>query len=119
MLLPLCSAIVHHGGIGTTAAALAAGCPQFILPLAWDQPDNAARVKRLGVGFALGPRERSSNHIARGLSQVMAPAVREQCRKVALVAADENGLNVAAEWVEQLARSASTRTALRGLSGPV
>jgi rhamnosyltransferase subunit B len=47
-LLPLCRAIVHHGGIGTTAAALEAGCPQLVLPLAWDQPDNAARVAKLG-----------------------------------------------------------------------
>src|SRR5205823_14931335 len=49
-LLPLCGAVVHHGGIGTTAAALSAGIPQLILPLAWDQPDNAERVRRLGVG---------------------------------------------------------------------
>jgi UDP:flavonoid glycosyltransferase YjiC (YdhE family) len=53
-LLPLCGAVVHHGGVGTTAAALEAGCPQLILPLAWDQPDNAARAERLGVGMVLG-----------------------------------------------------------------
>jgi UDP:flavonoid glycosyltransferase YjiC (YdhE family) len=57
-LLPLCGAVVHHGGVGTTAAALEAGCPQLVLPLAWDQPDNAARVARLGVGISLGPRRR-------------------------------------------------------------
>src|SRR5436305_6257835 len=49
-LLPLCRAVVHHGGVGTTAAALAAGTPQLVLPLAWDQPDNAAPVRRLGCG---------------------------------------------------------------------
>ncbi|HEY3236483.1 MAG TPA: glycosyltransferase, partial [Polyangiaceae bacterium] len=43
-----CSGVVHHGGVGTTAQALASGIPQLILPMAWDQPDNATRVKRLG-----------------------------------------------------------------------
>ena len=49
-LLPRCAAIVHHGGIGTTSQALRAGIPQVIVPLAHDQPDNASRVKKLGVG---------------------------------------------------------------------
>lgn len=53
-LLPLCGAFVHHGGIGTTAAALESGCPQLVLPLAWDQPNNAARIVELGAGLTLG-----------------------------------------------------------------
>ncbi len=52
-LLPHCAAIVHHGGIGTTSQALAAGIPQVIRPLAFDQFDNAARVVRLGAGKSL------------------------------------------------------------------
>ncbi|MFK8114583.1 MAG: glycosyltransferase [Rubripirellula sp.] len=49
-LLPHCSAIVHHGGVGTTSQAIAAGIPQIIRPLAFDQFDNAMRVERLGCG---------------------------------------------------------------------
>ncbi len=52
-LLPHCDAILHHGGIGTTSQALAAGVPQVIRPLAFDQFDNAARVERLGAGRRL------------------------------------------------------------------
>jgi len=52
-LMPLAAALVHHGGIGTTSQALAAGRPQLIMPMAHDQPDNAARVTRLGVGAAV------------------------------------------------------------------
>ncbi len=55
-VLPHCSAIVHHGGIGTTAQGLAAGVPHVIMPMAHDQPDNAARLIRLGVGRSLPPR---------------------------------------------------------------
>jgi rhamnosyltransferase subunit B len=49
-LLPHCSVIVHHGGIGTTSQAMAAGIPQIIRPMAFDQFDNADRVEKLGVG---------------------------------------------------------------------
>jgi UDP:flavonoid glycosyltransferase YjiC (YdhE family) len=49
--------LVHHGGIGTTAAALGAGVPQIIVPRYFDQPDNGRRVTRLGVG---GVVERAS-----------------------------------------------------------
>jgi len=101
-LLPLCGAVAHHGGVGTTAAALEAGCPQLVLPLAWDQPDNAARVRRLGVGAALGVRRRRGRDLARALAGVMTPAVRGRCREVAALAAREDGLEVAADWVERL-----------------
>jgi UDP:flavonoid glycosyltransferase YjiC (YdhE family) len=103
-LLPLCGAIVHHGGIGTTAAGLEAGCPQLILPLAWDQPDNAARVTELGVGLSLGPRRRSSGHLSDGLARLLAPEVGQRCRALASRASGEDGLDVAAGWVEELAK---------------
>lgn len=48
-LLPRLSGLIHHGGIGTGAQALAAGLPQLIVPFAHDQFDNAARLGRLGV----------------------------------------------------------------------
>lgn len=52
-LLPRASAFVHHGGIGTTSQCFAAGLPQLITPLAYDQPDNAEQVERLGAGLRL------------------------------------------------------------------
>jgi UDP:flavonoid glycosyltransferase YjiC (YdhE family) len=48
-VMPRCAAIVHHGGIGTTGQALRSGRPAVIVPLAHDQFDNAARVRRLGA----------------------------------------------------------------------
>ena len=42
-------AIVHQGGVGTTAQALRAGRPTLVTPYSVDQPDNAARVERLGT----------------------------------------------------------------------
>ena len=106
-LLPLCAAVVHHGGIGTTAAALAAGTPQVVLPLAWDQPDNARRLERLGVAIRLGPRHRTAGHLARALMRVTSTAVQARCRAVAARIGNEDGLAEAARWVEELAASSA------------
>ncbi len=104
-LLPRCAAVVHHGGIGTTAAALTAGVPQLVLPLAWDQPDNARRIECLGVGRRLGRRQRTAGHLARALTRLLTPAVRSRCRAVAECVGETDGLAAAAEWVEILARA--------------
>ncbi len=102
-LFPRCAAVVHHGGVGTTARALAAGIPQLILPLAYDQTDNAVRVQKLGVGDWLNVRGRSGGAMARALQRLLAPAVRERCRAVATQFGTDDGLNAAAEWMEELA----------------
>ncbi|MCH8474441.1 MAG: glycosyltransferase [Opitutales bacterium] len=47
------SAVVHHGGAGTTASVLHSGKPQIIVPHIADQPFFAAQIERLGVGFGL------------------------------------------------------------------
>jgi UDP:flavonoid glycosyltransferase YjiC (YdhE family) len=47
------SAVVHQGGIGTTAQTLRAGSPSLIMPFAHDQFDNGLRIQRLGVGLTL------------------------------------------------------------------
>lgn len=66
-LFPQCRAVVHHGGIGTTAQALAAGIPQLIMPLSHDQPDNAHRVQRLGAGERLYPAHFTRVNVANRL----------------------------------------------------
>ncbi len=50
-LLPRSAAIIHHGGIGTVAQALACATPQLVLPQAHDQFDNAHRVQSLAAGL--------------------------------------------------------------------
>ncbi len=52
-VLPHCSAVITHGGHGTVMKALLAGVPQVVVPLGRDQPDNAARVVKLGAGIRL------------------------------------------------------------------
>lgn len=52
-LLPRSRAMVHHGGIGTLSQCLKVGVPQLIVAMSFDQPDNAERVTKLGVGLGM------------------------------------------------------------------
>jgi UDP:flavonoid glycosyltransferase YjiC (YdhE family) len=49
-VLAAASAVVGHGGAGTTLGALSAGCPQVVVPLFGDQQSNAVRVAAAGAG---------------------------------------------------------------------
>jgi UDP:flavonoid glycosyltransferase YjiC (YdhE family) len=102
-LFPRCSAVVHHGGVGTTAQALAAGIPQLILPMAWDQQDNATRVRRLGVGDWLSPKH-SGARMAGALAGLMTPETRARCRAVAARFGNGDAFEFAALRIETLAR---------------
>ena len=55
-VFPCASVIVHQGGAGTLAQALAAGKPQLIVPVGFDQPDYARRARRLGLARAISFR---------------------------------------------------------------
>ena len=54
-LLPRVSVVLHHGGLGMAAAALAAGRPQVLIPTVLEQRLNARAVEALGAGICLGP----------------------------------------------------------------
>jgi UDP:flavonoid glycosyltransferase YjiC (YdhE family) len=60
LVFPGAVAIVHHGGVGSCAEVIRAGRPALIIPFGFDQPDNAQRLRRLGVSRIL-----QSNHISR------------------------------------------------------
>jgi rhamnosyltransferase subunit B len=83
-LLPHAAALVHHGGIGTTAEALRAGTPQLVVPLAHDQFDNGARVTALGVGASLPAARVNERRLVRALGDLLAaPGLDERTRAVA------------------------------------
>jgi rhamnosyltransferase subunit B len=83
-LLPQVAMLVHHGGIGTTAEALRAGVPQLVVPLAYDQFDNAARVENLGVGKRLSQRALAHGALAGNLQKLLESGeVMRCCAEVA------------------------------------
>ena len=80
-LLPGAAAIVHHGGVGTTSQALRAGIPQVVVPMAFDQFDNAQRVYNLSCGSWLPMTRCTSRRLLTHLERL--PQVATQCSAVA------------------------------------
>jgi UDP:flavonoid glycosyltransferase YjiC (YdhE family) len=81
-LFPRAAAVVHHGGIGTCAQGLAAGAPQLIMPMGFDQPDNAARLARLGVGEALPAARFTAASVAGALNRLLSSrSVSSACQR--------------------------------------
>jgi UDP:flavonoid glycosyltransferase YjiC (YdhE family) len=68
-VLPRATAVVCHGGSGSTLGALAAGLPIVLVPLFADQPHNAQRVAAVGAGVVVAPEPRA---IRDGVSRVLA-----------------------------------------------
>lgn len=81
-ILPRAAALVHHGGIGTCAQALRAGVPQGIVPIFFDQSDNAERIERLGLGFGLDRHGVDARAMADLLARCLAvdPAAADEVR---------------------------------------
>lgn len=83
-LLPQSAALIHHGGIGTTAEALRSGTPQLIAPFAWDQFDNGARIASLGVGMVVPAKRLRPRKMTRSIQALCASAaVRARCSLLA------------------------------------
>lgn len=111
-LFSQCSVVVHHGGIGTVAAALAAGTPQLIIPFAFDQMDNALRIKRLGAGDWLQQRQPRHAELARGIMPLLGTEAVAGSRKIAQRLKDRNGVQSAVDDLEAFAgRSNHARAA--------
>ena len=102
-LLARAAAIVHHGGVGTLSQAMAAGIPQLIMPLAYDQPDNARRLKHLGVGDSLKPARFRGPAVARKLRHLLnSSAVTEDCQMLARKLSGADALHHTCELIEEL-----------------
>ena len=103
-VLPRAAAVVHHGGIGTCAQALAAGVPQLVVPLAFDQPDNAERLGKLGVGRWIGRRRFKPKRAAKVLRELLAMP-RGACERWAKAMAEGDPVREACEHIEGLVRA--------------
>ncbi|OBF25992.1 glycosyl transferase [Mycobacterium sp. ACS1612] len=82
-VFPLCRAVVHHGGAGTTAAGLRAGVPTLILWVTSDQPIWAAQVSQLKVGHGHRFSSVSKKSLVSDLRRILAPSYTERARAIA------------------------------------
>jgi UDP:flavonoid glycosyltransferase YjiC (YdhE family) len=99
-VFPRAAAIIHHGGAGTTGAALAAGKPTLIIPFANDEFDNASRARRLGTSETLRPSRVSAAALARVLQDVLRPALSERAASLGREIARETGPATAADALD-------------------
>jgi rhamnosyltransferase subunit B len=101
-VFPWACAIVHQGGIGTTAQALVADRPTLIMPYSYDQPDNAARTARLGTSRTLSRRQYSAPRVAQELDELLTnPSYAARAGEVGGWVRSENGVDVACTAIEQ------------------
>ncbi|WP_422746636.1 glycosyltransferase [Mycobacterium sp. WMMD1722] len=103
-IFPVCRAVVHHGGAGTTAASLRAGVPTLILSMDFNQTLWGAQIKRLKVGTARHFSRTTGETLFEDLRTVLAPQCGHAAREVAtrLTKPDESVV-AAADLVEEFA----------------
>ena len=101
-IFPHACAIVHQGGIGTTAQALFAGRPTLIMPYSHDQPDNAARVERLGTSRTIARSKYTASRVAKELNQLLNhPSYATKAIEISGIIQAENGIKMACDAIEK------------------
>jgi UDP:flavonoid glycosyltransferase YjiC (YdhE family) len=104
--------VVHQGGVGTTAQCLRAGKPMLIMPYSHDQPDNARRMRRLGVAQVIQRGNYTPARVARELEAMLdEPRFAQRAAQVAERLEHEDGVRVACDALEELGRSAHSGSA--------
>ncbi len=101
-IFPYACAIVHQGGIGTTAQALRAGVPTLIMPYSHDQPDNAARVEQLGTSRTIHRQQYTAARVAKELQELLGNSkYADRAAEIGRVLQLENGVKVACDAIEK------------------
>jgi len=107
-ILPRCAAIVHPGGIGTIAQAIKAGIPHLLVPHSNDQPDNALRIERLGLGASVYPEKYRAPRVVQLLNRLLdSPEIRSRCTEFAPKVDSPAAVNKACDLLEGLSRYAT------------
>jgi UDP:flavonoid glycosyltransferase YjiC (YdhE family) len=105
--MPRCDVVVCHGGHGTVARALAAGCVVVVVPAAGDMNENAARVDWAGVGVRLPRRLATPSAVRLAVRAALAdPRLRTRARELAAWSAAHGGASRAAGLVERFSARA-------------
>ena len=93
---------VHQGGVGTLAQALVAGKPQLIVPVGFDQPDNARRTARLGLSHTIVFRQVTADAMTTALRELVdSPGYAARAAALAQTVAAEEQAQRAAELLSE------------------
>lgn len=102
-LFPRAAAVVHQGGVGTTSQVLRAGVPMLVMPYSHDQPDNAARCRRLGVGEIISRDNYKAENVVRKLEKLLSDSgCKTKALEVKKVINSEGGTAAACDEIEKI-----------------
>jgi MGT family glycosyltransferase len=108
-LLPQVDAVITHGGNNTVTEALHHGKPMIVLPLFWDQYDNAQRMDELGFGVRLPTYSFTDEQMYAALDRVLSPELRGRLAEVGAAIRSRDGLRAGAAVIERVAREHRSR----------
>ncbi|MFC6655731.1 glycosyltransferase [Roseibium salinum] len=102
-LFPRCTAIVHHGGAGTTHEAIRWGKPSLVCPVFGDQPFWGARVHEIGAGpKPIRQKSLTADKLAQALRTLEDPSYRAKAQRAAEIMTREPSAKGTAERLMQL-----------------
>ncbi|NRQ34384.1 glycosyltransferase [Nonomuraea sp. NN258] len=102
-IIPLCDLVITHGGNNTTTEALHFGKPMILLPLFWDQYDNAQRVAELGYGVRLATYAFTDEELTGAVERLLGDTeLRARLDAAGAEIRGRDGLRKAADLIEQL-----------------
>jgi MGT family glycosyltransferase len=107
-VLPHVDLVITHGGNNTTVEAFHFGKPMILLPLFWDQYDNAQRVHELGYGVRLSTYSFADEELTGAVDRLLADtALRDRMANNATTIRGRNGTAKAATLIEGLVGATS------------
>ncbi|MHA0287656.1 glycosyltransferase [Mycobacterium sp. C3-094] len=105
-VIPLVDLVISHGGNNTVTETLHFGKPLIILPLFWDQYENAQRIDELGWGVRLDTYHFSDDELTGAVERLLADsALRERLADLGAAIRQRDGLRIGADVIERVGRS--------------
>ena len=105
-LLPLVDLVITHGGNNTVTESIHFGKPMVVLPLFWDQHDNAQRVQETGFGVRLDPYRFEDDQLLSSVKNLLGDdSLHRRLGSISRRLHAEPGTIRAAAWIEALAQS--------------
>ncbi|OBC15885.1 glycosyl transferase [Mycobacterium sp. 852013-50091_SCH5140682] len=110
-IIPLVDAVISHGGNNTTTESLHFGKPLIVLPLFWDQYENAQRIDELGLGIRLDTYHFTDEQLTDALERVLTDAdMRTRVEQIGKAVRSRDGLSTAADVIERVGLAHRTTT---------